>query len=227
MSDSVQRVQERAGEVGRTTRDEAGAVTEKAKEQAGAVAEEAKHEAMHLVDDARQQLRDEAASQTQRAATSLRELGEQLDRIARGEAPGEGPANDLAQHAADGVHRLADTLQGRRPEDLLSDVKRFARQRPGMFLAGAVGAGFLAGRVLRSSSGSQGQQSQHGQHGQQGYQHESVTGPGSLGALGGAGTSNPLEAGGTAPAGYGEPTATPTGAPAGAAWRDDQIGDVP
>jgi len=33
----------------------------------------------------------------------------------------------------------------------LADVKRFARRRPGMFLAGAMGAGFLMGRLLRST----------------------------------------------------------------------------
>ena len=48
------------------------------------------------------------------------------------------------------MQRLADSLENRRPEELLDDVKRFARQRPGVFVLGALGAGFLAGRVLRN-----------------------------------------------------------------------------
>jgi hypothetical protein len=59
-------------------------------------------------------------------------------------------ATDLAQQAADRAGQLASWLQDREPGDLLDEVSRFARRRPGMFLALAAGAGVIAGRLTRS-----------------------------------------------------------------------------
>ncbi len=177
---------DQATEVASTAKDQAANVASAAGEQAKAVASDAKQQARQLVDNGRQQLRDQAGEQTQRAVSSLRELGDQLQKMVSGEGPAEGPAADLARQAAQGVQQFADSLENRRPEDLLDDVKRFARQRPGVFVLGALGAGFLAGRVLRSidtssitdaakSGAGIGQGDQSGQ--------ELVSGPGTLGAL--------------------------------------------
>ena len=47
---------------------------------------------------------------------------------------------------------MASWLDGRDPGSLLTEVKSFARQRPGTFLLLAAGAGVLAGRLSRSLS---------------------------------------------------------------------------
>jgi hypothetical protein len=154
-------VQEKAGEVAATAKDQAqsvaatakqraGEVLGTAKEQAEAVAGDAKQHARQLLDDSRQQLREQAGAQTSKAAGSIRDLGDQLQRMANGEGAAEGPLGDLTRQAADGMQRLAGSLENRRPEELVDDVKRFARQRPGLFVLGALGAGFAVGRLLRT-----------------------------------------------------------------------------
>src|SRR3712207_8459580 len=65
-------------------------------------------------------------------------------------APPSSPLFPYTTLSRSSVQRLADSLENRRPEELLEDLKRFARQRPGVFVLGALGAGFLAGRVLRT-----------------------------------------------------------------------------
>ena len=50
---------------------------------------------------------------------------------------------------ADQVDRGARRLSEGDLDTALDDVKRFARNRPGTFLLGAVGAGFAVGRLLR------------------------------------------------------------------------------
>ena len=188
--------QERASEVAGVAKDQATGVASTAKEQAAsvastageqvrAVAGDAKHQARQLVDNGRQQLRDQAGEQTKRAASSLRDLGDQLQKMVSGQGPAEGPAADLARQAAQSVQQFADSLENRRPEDLLHEVKRFARQRPGVFVLGALGAGFVAGRVLRTidtSSITEAAKSGAG-IGQGDQGQELVSGPGTLGAL--------------------------------------------
>ena len=85
--------------------------TGSAQEQVKAVASDAKEQARQLVDNGRQQLRQQAGEQTQRAASSLRDLGDQLQKMVSGEAPAEGPAADVARQAAQGVQRLFDEAQ--------------------------------------------------------------------------------------------------------------------
>jgi hypothetical protein len=57
--------------------------------------------------------------------------------------------DDVQEH----VRGWASRLEQRGPQGVMDDMSRFARRRPGLFLAGAVGAGFVAGRLVRASSG--------------------------------------------------------------------------
>ena len=57
---------------------------------------------------------------------------------------------DLTQQAASSVHRMAQTLDEKGPSGVVADVKTFARKRPGLFVLGALGAGVVAGRLIRS-----------------------------------------------------------------------------
>ena len=58
-----------------------------------------------------------------------------------------GVASDLIRQAAERSQSVASWLDGRDPGSLLTEVKCFARQRPGTFLLLAAGAGVLAGRL--------------------------------------------------------------------------------
>src|SRR4030095_10481795 len=58
---------------------------------------------------------------------------------------------DLAQEASRRVGEMSHWLDNHEPADLLDEVKRFARRRPGAFLALAAAAGIVAGRAARGA----------------------------------------------------------------------------
>lgn len=61
---------------------------------------------------------------------------------------------DYTQRAADGLSRLSRDLRDQDLGTLLNRVNDYARRQPGVFLGGAVAAGFLLSRFLRSSQDS-------------------------------------------------------------------------
>ncbi len=119
-----------------------------AKEQAGQVTAEAGRQAKQLVGQAGSELSSQASTQQQRAAVGLRSVAEQLKSMADGSQQ-SGVATDLASQASEKVHQVAGWLENREPADILDEVRSFARQRPGVFLLAALGAGIVAGRLAR------------------------------------------------------------------------------
>ena len=124
---------------------------ETAKQQAGEVAGEAKNQARDLLDQTRQQIASQGSDQQQRAATGLRSMADELSSMINGQGGTGGLASDLARQASERVQSAADWLESREPRDLLQEVQRFARQRPGTFLAAAGVLGFIGGRVTRGA----------------------------------------------------------------------------
>lgn len=123
-------------------------VADVTKDQASVVGSEVRNQAKSLLSASREEMTTQAAAQQQRAAGGLRSLGAELQGMARGEST-SGPATELTREAADRVSALATWLEQREPGDVISDVKQFARNRPGTFLAIAAAAGVLAGRLTR------------------------------------------------------------------------------
>lgn len=118
-----------------------------AKQQAGDVAAETKQQAKDVYLQAKREFGDQAATQHQRAATGLSGLAGELRTMA--DRSDGGVATDLTQQAASRLDSAATWLGDREPGDVLNEVKRFARQRPGAFLAAAAAIGFLGGRLTR------------------------------------------------------------------------------
>ena len=84
-------------------------------------------------------------------AEGLRSISTELHSMASAsEQPGV--ATDLVRQAAERSSAVASWLDARDPGSLLTEVKSFARQRPGTFLMLAAGAGILAGRLSRGLS---------------------------------------------------------------------------
>jgi len=54
------------------------------------------------------------------------------------------------------VQQLADRLENTEPTELLEDVRRYARNKPGMFLMGAMAAGFVGGRLVKGATADEG-----------------------------------------------------------------------
>jgi hypothetical protein len=164
--DATQTAKDQAGQVAQTGKEQAGAVAghagSAAKEVAGTateqaknVAAEAKAQAVDLVGQTRDQLREQAGQQQQKAASSIRSLAGELHEMANS-AQTQGTAASLARQAADRGHALAGYLENSEPEQLLEDVRDFARRKPGLFLAGAAVAGFVAARMVKGARAANG-----------------------------------------------------------------------
>lgn len=123
---------------------------------AGVAADEAsnvKHEvgtqARNLVGQVRTQLKDQVSTQQERAAGGIRSVSDQLRSMADSSET-QGAASNLVSQAASRAGDVAGWLEGRDPSDVLDDVKRFARRRPGIFIAIAAGTGIVVGRLAKS-----------------------------------------------------------------------------
>jgi hypothetical protein len=140
--------------VPRVAREQAGAagqrVAETASDQGAQVAREARAQARDLLGQARDQVTEQARNTQSQAADGLHSLAGELREMADG-GERQGVASDLAAEAADRLGSLADWLGRREPGDLVDEVRRLARRRPGAFLIGAAVAGVLAGRLTRGT----------------------------------------------------------------------------
>ncbi|WP_051807142.1 hypothetical protein [Actinoplanes subtropicus] len=120
-------------------------VKDKAVEQAQRVGAETKAQARNLAGDVRDRLTEQARTQNDRLAGSIRETADQLDEM-RGDRS-DSPAATVVARVADGGRQLADYLDRNGPDGVLREVQDFARRRPGAFLATALAAGFVVGRL--------------------------------------------------------------------------------
>jgi len=139
-------VRDEATGVGQSVKDAGGHVTQTAADQMKEVAAETRQQARDLVHEGRQQLREQAVSGQQRAARGLTTVADELREMAEGSSQ-SGTGSELARQGADRLHQLASWLENREPDDLIEEVRSFARRRPGAFLVGAVLAGVVAGRL--------------------------------------------------------------------------------
>jgi hypothetical protein len=90
--------------------------------------------------------RDRVASAVRGVAELLRGAGERL------ESERKPIAATYAARAAMHVDRLAEGVRSRSLSELGDGLRRLARRRPALFLAGALAGGFVAVRVLTQSS---------------------------------------------------------------------------
>jgi hypothetical protein len=144
--------EETAG-VGRAARDAGSQVASTATDQARQVADETRRQARDLMGEAAGHAREQASVQQQKTAEKLRSVAGELHEMAQ-KSSEPGMAADLAHQAADRISAAASWLERREPGDLLEEIRAFARQRPGVFLAGAAVAGLATGRLTRGLAAS-------------------------------------------------------------------------
>jgi vacuolar-type H+-ATPase subunit H len=130
--------------------DAARSMTETAKEEGKAVVGTAKEETARLTSSARAELHKQGDEQTHRMAERVRDVADQLEGLKRGEAP-TGTTATVLDEVGTRAQRIAARLDEGGIDAVTSDVKQFARQRPGLFLLGAFGLGIVAGRTLRNA----------------------------------------------------------------------------
>lgn len=140
----------RGKEVVDTAGDQAQHVAGVALEQASRVTSEASAQAAKLLDDAKGHLLDQARSQTDQVNDVLQALARQLRAVTEGRPQDAGQLTDLARQAAEQVERVAEHIRRSGFDGVVSDVRRYARRRPALFLAGALTAGVAVGRIVRA-----------------------------------------------------------------------------
>jgi len=136
---------EKAKQVAGQTREAAADVKDTAKDQALRVGQEAGAQARNLAGEVRNRVGDQARTQNDKLVGTIRQTADQLDEM-RGERA-EGPAAAVVSRVADSGRQFADYLENNGPEGVLREVQDFARRRPGAFLATALAAGFVVGRL--------------------------------------------------------------------------------
>lgn len=149
-SASTPRAREEAADLASEAGDAGRRVAGVAKEETKAVGSEARRQARRLADQVGSEVRQQAATQQSRAASGLRNIGDEFSHMADGSGSGSGFAADVAREAGQRVGAVAQWLDQRDPKGIVEEVKGFARRRPGVFLAIAVGAGVVVGRLTRA-----------------------------------------------------------------------------
>ena len=139
-----------ASDTASTAREGIKDVADEAVTQAKAVAGEARQQVSALVDQTKGELSKQADDRTKQAADGLRTFAGQVDALANGRPDESGPLADLLGEAHGRVSAFAERLESGGARGLADDVSAFARRRPIVFLAAAVGTGFVVGRLARA-----------------------------------------------------------------------------
>jgi hypothetical protein len=119
--------------------------------ETGTVADEVRAGARQAIDTGKERTRSfveeqkgALARQLGGFASALRGAAHDLDR--------EGSHSALlAERAAEGMERVAESLRTRDLHGVLDETESFARRSPALFVGGAVTAGFVLARFLKSS----------------------------------------------------------------------------
>jgi hypothetical protein len=145
---TTQRAQETAATAAEESKHVAGAAADQARELAAEATQQARSVVKDTVTELQGQLDDQGRQQKDRVVGTLSSFGDDLGQMAEGRS---GLAADLAQETARRAQDLSRQLESREPRELLDDVRRFARERPGAFLLGALAAGVVVGRLVRGT----------------------------------------------------------------------------
>jgi ElaB/YqjD/DUF883 family membrane-anchored ribosome-binding protein len=157
MGASVQRAKEKGSDgssetenfegVGSMIKDSAQGLLDKAKDTAGQAYEMATEHAASKLEEQKATLTSGLSS----VAGSIKQVGESLR-----EADEQTPITELTanygERLAGGVEQLASYFEENDLRAMASDVEKFARKNPLVFLGGAFALGILAARFLKSSS---------------------------------------------------------------------------
>lgn len=125
-------------------------VADTAQDAVADVAGEVSERASDLVGRTRTEVREQVETQRVSAVATLKDLGDQLAALTDG-VDTDGTVVDAAVAARDRVRGAADWLEERDPDEVLAQLRRVGRQRPGAFLLSAAVAGVVAGRLTRGA----------------------------------------------------------------------------
>ena len=147
--EAAENVKAKVGEAAQEARGRADSVKDKVKEQAGEARGRVQAEAERGFERGKGRVAERVSS----VAHAFRKTGEQLREEDQGDIAG------YTDRVAEQVERVSGYLEGKGLRDVMDDVSAFARRQPGLFVGGALVAGLVAARFLRSSGHSGGNSS--------------------------------------------------------------------
>ena len=124
-------------------------LNERAREKASELRHQAGEAADNLRDRARSMVdrqKDAAVGRVEGVAHALRTASDEL------REQGQPMIAEYSRYAAEGLESVAHSLDERDLDDFVEGVESFARERPIVFLGGAMMAGFALARFMKSSS---------------------------------------------------------------------------
>ncbi|GEL97476.1 hypothetical protein [Cellulomonas terrae] len=147
-SSTADAAKEQAGALKDKAAGAGGHLIDEAKGEAAAVTQEARRQLGDLWSQARSEVAEQAGTQQSRIAAGLTTVGTQFSQMAS--APTEqNLATDVVREVGQRVDSLGRWLDSHGPDEVLDEVRSFARRRPGTFLLIAAGAGVVLGRLTR------------------------------------------------------------------------------
>ena len=121
------------------------------RETAKSATEAVRRQAEQLVSDVGHEIGKTGERQKQQGVESLRQFAKVIDNAAN-DLENQSPMVAHAVHeAARRVDDFSDNLANRQVDELVDSVARLARAQPALFAFGAVAAGFVLARFLKSS----------------------------------------------------------------------------
>jgi len=142
IGDTLDTMKEQAKDAAREVGAQAGAASAAAQREVGRLGEQMRDAAASLLDEQK----DRMASAVHGVADMLRRTADTLER------ENNATAAHYADRAAAQFDRLSETVRSRRFGDMVASTEDFARRQPALFIAGAIAAGFVIGRVLARPS---------------------------------------------------------------------------
>jgi len=133
-----------ATNVASTAAGAAGDVAGTAKQEVGNVLAEGLDQAKNLTNQVKEQAGQQLSTGNEKLTGSLRGLSQQLN-----EGDTSGVVGQVLSEAGQRAQALADRLEQRGPEGVLTDLQDYARRNPGTFLIGMAATGFLTGRIVK------------------------------------------------------------------------------
>jgi hypothetical protein len=141
---------ERLRQAGEEARDE---IRREVGGKAESLKEEAKARAGRLLDDAKERARSAIDERKEGLAQDVGDFAHALRASASDlQNHHKGYVAQYVEQAASSVEQIADTLHRQDLQDLMRRTEDFARRQPGLFIGGAVAAGFALARFLKSSA---------------------------------------------------------------------------
>lgn len=119
---------------------------------AAKLADTAQEKARGVLSTAEEKARELAEAKKREAAEQVDSVAKVVDSVAEQVESAIPQAGTYVRGVAEEIHRVSSSLRESSVDELMDEARRFAQQRPGLVLGGAVVLGFGLARFLKASA---------------------------------------------------------------------------